>query len=430
MFIRFRKRILEEEMMDKVKKRSQRFVSTILVLGLASSLSFGMVSAPVYAQAVDGTLVDIGEGDSRILTTDWQTLSSGQQVTYQVAYDGNEEPITIAMNTVPAASAVFQVWTSERLDDLSTNPDTQPLGQGTPPTDDPGYTTWVGASPEAETYFVVVSPTGDETASYLLSISSPALALVQPGAVAAEPVTPTVSLDPNIATVTTDALNVRSGPSTAFPVLTTIPNGTQMTVLGRNPANTWLNVQLEDGTEGWVTRSLTSYTLVSPNVVTPSLLPVVAANVAATVTTTSTAPVTTTSTVTATNGITTTELGDDWQVLSNGETDWFSFQYRGGNLPLTIWMDLEPFNQAQFTVVNAETFQAMLDGTAPTPLPVVGSGLTNPVQPGYLYWQADFPEADTYYVMVAPTRAANGSDVLYSINALGPGVARGIEPEQ
>jgi len=418
-----------------MKIKSPRFIVATLVFALATMLVLNVSAKPVYAQAADGTLIDIGQGDSRILTSDWQNLNSGQQVTYQFAYDGNGDPISVSLNTVPAGGANFQIWTSERLDELKTKPDTEPLGQGTAPTSDSSLMTWKGGSTEAETYYVVVSLTGDAAANYLLGISSPSLAAQQPGALASTTITPTTVItpvtpvDPNIATVTTDALNVRSGPSTAFPVLVTIPSGAQMTVLGRNPANTWLNVQLEDATEGWVTRSLTSYTLVSPNVILPSALPGAAATIASTLTTTETAPVTATTTVTTSNVVSTTELGDNWRTISLGETDWYSFQYRGGNLPLTLWMDFDPFNQAQFTVVSAETFATLMNGTATTPIPVVGSGLTNPVQPGYLYWQANFPEADTYYIMVTPTAAAEG-DVLYSINALGPGVARGIEPAQ
>lgn len=402
-------------------KKVQQLVATALVLGI-TALTLAPAT-PLYAQAVDGTLSDIGEGENRILTSGWQTLNAGQQITYQFAYDGDEQPVSVWMNTTPAESAIFQIWTDERLEQLGEDSDTEPLGQGTPMTDNTGFTNWQGGSPEAETYYVVVSPTGDTTSRFLLNISSPALSLEQPGAVALAPATPTAPVDPNVAIVTTDALNVRSGPSTAFPVLTTIPNGTVMTVLGRNPTNTWINVQLEDATEGWVTRSLTSYTLVSPNVVLPEPLPAAAAGVAA-VATTST--VTTTAPITTTAALTPTALGDDWQTLSAGETDWYTFQYRGGDLPLTIWMDLEPSDDAVFTIVDAETAQAIMAGTPPTPLTVVGSGRANPVQPGYLYWQAEFPEADTFYIMVEPADDATG-DVLYSIEALGPGVGRVIE---
>jgi len=403
-------------------KKVQQLVATALIVGLTALTLAPAV--PAYAQAVDGTLTDIGEGENRILTSGWQTLNAGQQITYQFGYDGDEQPVSVWMNATPADSANFQIWTEDRLEQLGEDSDTEPLGQGTPMTDNPGFTNWQGGSPEAETYYVVVSPTGDATARFLLNISSPALSLDQPGAVALAPVTPTVPVDPNVAVVTTDALNVRSGPSTAFPVLTTIPNGTAMTVLGRNPTNTWISVQLEDGTEGWVTRSLTSYTLVSPNVILPDPLPAAAAGVAANITATTTA--TTTAPITTTGVLTPTDLGDDWQTLSDGETDWYTFQYRGGELPLTIWMDLEPFDDAEFTIVNAETAQAIMAGTPPTPLTVVGSGRANPVQPGYLYWQAEFPEADTFYIMVEPSESATG-DVLYSIEALGPGVGRVIE---
>lgn len=413
-----------------MREKLQRLVAAALVLGLAASLLFGATYTPVYAQAEDGILNDLGEGDNRVLSTEWRTLTPGQQITYQFAYDGREEPITVWMNVVPADGANFQVWTDERLEQLSEDSNTQPLGQGTAMTEGSGFTNWQGGSPEAETYYVVVSAIGDTTARFLLNISSPALALVQPGAIALEAVAPTMPADPNIAVVTTDALNVRSGPSTAFAVLTTITTGTQMTVLGRNAANTWLNVQLEDGTEGWVTRSLTSYTLLSPNVVAPATLPAVAATVATSVTATNTittgAIITPTAPITATAGITPTELGEGWQVLSASDMDWYTFQYRGGDLPLTIWMDVEPFGDASFTVVNEETAMAIMAGSSPT-LNAVGQGRSNPTEPGYLYWQGEFDEADTFYVMVMPAASADG-DVLYSINALGPGVGRAIKP--
>jgi SH3-like domain-containing protein len=390
-------------------------------------LIFGASYLPVHAQAIDGTLTDLGEGESRILTSDWTVVNPDQQITYRFAYDGDDQPVSVWMNSIPEGAATFQIWTDERLEELGEDPETEPLGQGTAMTEDSGFVNWQGGSPEAETYYVVVSAAGDAPARFLLNVTSPALALEQPGAIAGESAAPVTPDDPNIAVVTTNALNVRSGPSTAFAVLTTIPNGTEMTVLGRNAANTWINVQLEDGTEGWVTRELTNYALVHPNIVAPA--GAVAASVAATATNTTTA--TTTGTVTAaitpTVTVTATELGEGWQVLSPGAVDWYSFQYRGGDLPLTIWMDVEPFENAQFTVVDAESAQEIMAGTDTTPTATSGTGRANPIEPGYLFWQAEFDEADVYYVMVEPSDAATG-DVLYAIYALGPGVGRVIEP--
>jgi uncharacterized protein YraI len=241
--------------------------------------------------------------------------------------------------------------------------------------------------------------------------------------------------------VTTELLNVRSGPSTTFPIITTVPNGTEMTVLGRNATNTWLNVQLADGTEGWVTRSLTNYTAVSANVI--GGVDGIAASIGATVTATTTATATITDTagvtetienattpITTTATMTTTELAAGWRVLAPGERAWYTFQYRGGELPLTIWMDMEPFESAEFTVMDAESAQAMMADASVAGGTVIGNGRANPLEAGYLFWQAEFDEADTFYVMVeADDEIADGTtnEVLYSIYALGPGVGRVVE---
>lgn len=399
----------------------RKLLAYSLVLTLVTSMFFGAF-VPAHAQAEDGTLNDLGEGGERVLNSDLTELAPGEQITYQFVYNGDEQPIAISMTSIPADAVIFQVWSDSRLDQLNDDPETEPLGQGTAMNPGSGFTNWQGGSPEAETYYVVVTATGEGTARFLLNIASPGLAEEQPGAVKVEPDTP---IDPNVAVVTTDALNVRSGPSTAFPVITTIPNGTEMTVLGRNAINTWINVQLEDSTIGWVTRSLTSYTLISPNVISPAGL--VGASVGATVTVTATETVTPSAPITPATTITATELGGSWKVLAADEVAWYSFQYRGGELPLTLWMDLEPFADATFVVLNAATAQAMMAGTTTVPATVIGRGRANPVEPGYLYWQADFAEADTYYVMVQATDDAAG-DVLYSINALGPGVGRIITP--
>jgi uncharacterized protein YgiM (DUF1202 family) len=421
----------------KLQTLTQQFTNATLVLVLATTLFFGTSHHAVLAQAVDGTLNDLGTGDNRILTSDWLTLNPGEQITYQVAYDGDEQPILIWMNTIPADGAIFQIWNDDRLAELAEDAETEPLGQGTAMNEGSGFTNWQGGSPEADIYYVVVSATGDSTVRFLLNVSSPALALEQPGAIA---VGSTTVGDPNIAVVTTGLLNVRSGPSTTFPIITTVPNGTEMTVLGRNATNTWLNVQLADGTEGWVTRSLTNYITVSPNVI--GGVDGIAASVGATVTATATATTTVTGTesvtetaenttapITTTAAMTTTELAAGWRILAPGERAWYTFQYRGGELPLTIWMDMEPFESAEFTVMDAESAQAMMADENATVTPI-GNGRPNPLEAGYLFWQAEFDEADTFYVMVeADDQITVGTtdEVLYSIYALGPGVGRVVE---
>jgi uncharacterized protein YgiM (DUF1202 family) len=52
------------------------------------------------------------------------------------------------------------------------------------------------------------------------------------------------------------SVNMRGGPGTRNPIITTLRPGTEVTILGENEAGDWLNVRLEDGTEGWVSAAL------------------------------------------------------------------------------------------------------------------------------------------------------------------------------
>jgi N-acetylmuramoyl-L-alanine amidase len=65
--------------------------------------------------------------------------------------------------------------------------------------------------------------------------------------VVAEPTTPQA-----VGTVTTGALNIRSGPSPVYSVVAVVPGGTALTLMGRNAAGTWVKVRTNAGVEGWV----------------------------------------------------------------------------------------------------------------------------------------------------------------------------------
>ena len=73
----------------------------------------------------------------------------------------------------------------------------------------------------------------------------------------------------DIAVVVSSALNVRAGPSTAFPILTTVKQGTQLKVLGQNASGAWLLVLTPTGVEGWVARGYTNYDGIAPVVPAP-----------------------------------------------------------------------------------------------------------------------------------------------------------------
>jgi len=448
--------------MNKLPKRP---ISIISMLAITAVLIFGSSYLPAYAQDGAGDqliaqvqpLFQAGEGDDIVLTSNWDSLAADEQHVYRFDYEGGEQPIRVWMNAIPADAVQFQIWTDDLVTGLNADPDLAPLAVGAPISEDSEFSIWQGNSPNPEVYYVTVRANSDSTAQYLLNVSSPGLAAEQPGLTQPTPVAPTITptlagptpipptptsltpipptptsltpvplvtpvpvatQDPTLAVVTAPALNVRAGPSTAYAVITTVPAGTVLVVLGRNEANTWLAVRLEDGTEGWVTRSLTNYFNIAPVVLTaepppaPTPLPGV------------TATPTPDTTIVLVQQPTPEALDGDWRVISDGETHWYTFQYRGGELPVHVWMDVEPDKGAVFNILDQETALSVLAGVAPNVVNAIGRGTSNPVEPGYLFWRADFPEADIFYVMVQ--HEGQPGDVVYSIHAAGPGLSRPV----
>jgi hypothetical protein len=53
-----------------------------------------------------------------------------------------------------------------------------------------------------------------------------------------------------------NTVNVREGPGVNFSAFVALPPGTSVEVLGQNPDGRWINIQLEDGREGWISTEL------------------------------------------------------------------------------------------------------------------------------------------------------------------------------
>ncbi len=53
-----------------------------------------------------------------------------------------------------------------------------------------------------------------------------------------------------------NAVNMREGPGLTFPVIQGVETNTEVIVLAANEEQTWFNVRLEDGTEGWIAADL------------------------------------------------------------------------------------------------------------------------------------------------------------------------------
>jgi hypothetical protein len=402
--------------------------------------------APVFAQQ-SGNLTSIGESDTVLLSSGWQTLAANDQIIYdftitdvmtdtQSGLATDEALLNVWMNVAPAGSATLELWTFDEFGGLGEG---TPLAVGAPLPGATGLVTLQQTLDSAGDYVVRIATTPDTPAQYLLNVTSPGLELPAPP-------------PDNIALTLPVALNVRQGPSTAYPVITTVDQGTVLTVLGRNPLNTWISVQLPDGTQGWVTRTLTDYTGVADLVAVPPLTDSASAGETTTgtggattdtgtATNTGTAPNTGTATDTGTPAATDEplipgdseslvnpeagqSLSNNWRVLQDGAMDLYTFDHSGGDLPVHIWMDVQPPEGAGFGVYDQMTAEAIMAGGDPNEFTAIGRGTPNPTEPGYLFWRGTFEEAGQFYVIV---QHGWEGPVNYSIYAAGPGLARGSD---
>lgn len=409
-------------------------LSGLVVLGL---MSFGLT--PAQAQQQTGTLTSIGDGQVPLLSSGWATLAAGEQVAYSFDLGTAGETVNVWMNVAPPDSATLEIWAADDYAGLTAGQTGgTPLGTGAPLEGAPGLITFQQPLDTAGSYVVLITAADETPAQYLLNVSSAGLTLPAPPPA-------------NVALTLPVALNVREGPSTAFAVITTIPQGTALTVLGRNTLNTWILVQLPDGTQGWVTRTLTDFIGVADLVDAPAVGGIGgAATATGTTAITGTAGVTGTGEITGTEGITGTgditdtegtipgtgsqldssstnageSLSNNWRVLGAGEMNLFTFQHSGGNLPVHVWMDVQPNNSAMFGIYDEESAQAIMGGQDVTEFSAIGMGTPNPTEPGSLFWRGTFEEAGQFYIIVWNTSQDNAQ---YSIYAAGPGLARGTD---
>jgi hypothetical protein len=213
-------------------------------------------------------------------------------------------------------------------------------------------------------------------------------------------------------------VNIRGGPSTLYPVLSTVAQGAELTVLGQDASSAWLSVRLSDGTMGWIARSLTGFTGTAPVVATPALAPPPLAPPA----TISVVPGTTTlpsQAAPVSNFPVVDSLASNWRVLPSGQTHWFTFSHPGDETPVQIWMDVNPAGAAEFRIYREENAKAIMAGRNPDDFTDIARGTHNPNEPADLFWLGAFDEHGRYYVMV--TSGAT-SDISYSIFGVGPSI--------
>ena len=125
------------------------------------------------------------------------------------------------------------------------------------------------------------SPTTGESATTLFSLaaSTGAPGTTTPAATPGTPASPAPaptalpgSGDTGLAaSVAPGGVNLRSGPGTAYPMISPLPGGTLLSVLGQNNAGDWLYIRLADDQAGWAYRTYTDFRGSAPVVAAPPL---------------------------------------------------------------------------------------------------------------------------------------------------------------
>jgi hypothetical protein len=478
---------------------SKRHYATAIVL-VASlvALLFGGGGPTTHAAPVaqEGTVWD----SATVVGSNWRVLSEGQSDWYRIEYAGDNQPLRIWMDVVPAEGAGFHIWTADMLNDMVGGEEVDPLGSGTVNEAEPGVLFWQGQSPVAETYFIQVEQGWAEDVRYLLTFGGPGLAEIavdesvldtgtdvtatqgvttaDDGAVPGDQmqlVDPPVAeaLSENWQTLQEDEshwytfrhrgdqlpvhiwMDVDPNEGAGFRIFSEDEamaimdgaNPNDIDDVGRGAPNElepghlfWRGafeneglyyVFIEHGWEGEV-----SYAIYAAG---PGLGRV-ATQPAADEIDPATTQVDATTEDPAIAGAEGEDsgvlpgdqiplvdppvaeaLGENWRTLQETESHWYTFRHRGNQLPVHIWMDIEPNEGAGFHVFNEDQAQAVMAGANPLDVNAVGRGTTNPIEPGYLFWRGTFENEGIYYVLVEHGWTG---EVSYTLYAAGSGLGR------
>jgi len=99
------------------------------------------------------------------------------------------------------------------------------------------------------------TPLPEESPEPTVEPTSEVVETETPVSATATPIPPTATPIPgpgDADAASTDILNVRSGPGVQYEIISTLAEGEQVTLLGRNDDASWLYIQKSDGLEGWV----------------------------------------------------------------------------------------------------------------------------------------------------------------------------------
>jgi uncharacterized protein YgiM (DUF1202 family) len=211
-----------------------------------------------------------------------------------------------------------------------------------------------------------------------------------------QPGVPTINPnDPTCRALVNVGLNVRSGPGTNFPVVTTLAAGSVVPIIGRTPTNDWWQIRVSSFTTGWISAQFTTVYGICTNVPIVSSPPTPTTS-APTATFTPIPPTSTLTltpvppTLTPTPGlpdlVVTSIIGPTALTLGPGDT------------PVTASYSITVSNTGQSAAGQFNTTIQVTPGGPPTSIGVVAN-----LYPGEsIVWNANltFDTAGTYAILV------------------------------
>jgi uncharacterized protein YraI len=185
--------------------------------------------------------IDLAAGTANVRVEYYERVNLAEaRVSYQVVSDGGTG------GQFPGTATVIAYYLNVRSGPGVEFPVVYKLSRGQ-------VVALTGFRNQAATWIQIVTPnggTGWVNASYTTT-SVPVSSLTPIGGTTTPPPPPPPSTGVT-GTVTSSYLNVRTGPSTAFPAFTSIRNGTVVPLIGRDATSTWVKGILADGRQGWM----------------------------------------------------------------------------------------------------------------------------------------------------------------------------------
>ena len=343
----------------------------VAVLSLLAGVGSAFAAAPAGAAASVGSGPDVAAAPQ----AGWQSLAVGQRVWYAFNYAGDGSQIDVMMQTDPAGSANFAVWTPGDLQSWQSTGVENPVGRGTVDDSLGGAENWSGDFLDAGTYFVVVDQAGSVPASFNLAVTGSG-----------------VSAGPAMPAAPASAMAATTQATAAKPAATTETGKAEATEIAN--------------AEGAETAAVAKAETAKSETTTEQAAETAKAESAEATSAATQQPPATAAVAPAGTGpdnalqATGNDVG---AALLPGQVRWYAFQAAGDNTQIIVHLSSDPANGATFSVWTPDEVRQLADTGVESP---IGRGSANTDYNGDQVWAGNFTSGGTYFIRVEQSGSA------------------------